>query len=203
MTHPGTDRIYTLRVHYGGDPDDQDAAITAAASWMFDNLDPYGYHPLLVAVTDAKGHCLAHHSTDPAPDPPAGATLDSAATGHTAPKPVWDQPGASDVTTSDRAAIDQLYQTIRREIEDKDGGWNGADVVDALTQWFSTLGYPVDGPVPEPLPDPEPRRCHVPAGPDGPLLGSTGRPETVRVRDAQVRVFNRDRGPDSDDASDM
>lgn len=34
-------------------------------------------------------------------------------------------------------------------------------------------------------------------------VGSTARPETVRVRDAEVRVYNQDNGTGSDEASDM
>jgi hypothetical protein len=34
-------------------------------------------------------------------------------------------------------------------------------------------------------------------------LGSTAHPETVRAKDAEIRIYNQDSGTDSDDASDM
>jgi hypothetical protein len=51
-----------------------------------------------------------------------------------------------DLTTEEGQAIDELYHQVRGCIEDGDGGWNGVDVVDALSQLFVKFGYVVGGP---------------------------------------------------------
>jgi hypothetical protein len=48
-----------------------------------------------------------------------------------------------DTTTPEGEAIAALYNDIKEHIEDDEGGWNGADVVDALTDWFTNLGIDV------------------------------------------------------------
>ena len=44
--------------------------------------------------------------------------------------------------------IGRLLDSIRTEIEEPDGSWNGGDVVDLLCQWFTALGYAIGGPRP-------------------------------------------------------
>lgn len=48
-----------------------------------------------------------------------------------------------DTTTPEGQAIVALYNDIRTNIQDDEGGWNGADTVDALTDWFTDLGIDV------------------------------------------------------------
>jgi hypothetical protein len=48
-----------------------------------------------------------------------------------------------DTTTPEGESIAELYNTIKEDIEDDEGGWNGADVVDALCGWFIALGVDV------------------------------------------------------------
>ena len=45
-----------------------------------------------------------------------------------------------DQTTAEGAAIVRLFNEIKTEIEDGDGGWNGGDVVTELDEWFVGLG---------------------------------------------------------------
>jgi hypothetical protein len=45
-------------------------------------------------------------------------------------------------------AVRDLYRTIREDIEESDGSWNGGDVVEALCGWFTRHGFDVDGPNP-------------------------------------------------------
>ena len=54
---------------------------------------------------------------------------------------------ASDKTRAAKA-VQTLYQSIRRDIESDGDGWNGADVVELLCQWFQLHGFDVDGPNP-------------------------------------------------------
>ncbi|MEV7177861.1 hypothetical protein [Kitasatospora sp. NPDC093679] len=49
-----------------------------------------------------------------------------------------------DPSTPEGAEIVDLFNGIKEHIEDDSGGWNGGDVVDALTQWFADLGIDVD-----------------------------------------------------------
>jgi hypothetical protein len=53
MTHPGLERIYTLRARFGGNPDELDP-VADAATWLFQRVDPSGRHPLEVTVTDTE-----------------------------------------------------------------------------------------------------------------------------------------------------
>jgi hypothetical protein len=46
-------------------------------------------------------------------------------------------------TSPEGAAIVALYNDIRANIQDDEGGWNGADTVDALCGWFTRLGVDV------------------------------------------------------------
>lgn len=65
MTHRALERAYTLRVRFGGNPDELDAVVAGAATWLFQRVDPSGRHPLEVTVTDTvHGEPLArlHHS---------------------------------------------------------------------------------------------------------------------------------------------
>lgn len=45
-------------------------------------------------------------------------------------------------------AVQRLYRSIREDIEDSGGGWNGGDVVELMCEWFKTHGFDVDGPNP-------------------------------------------------------
>ncbi len=40
-----------------------------------------------------------------------------------------------------------LFATMKA-LEEPDGSWSGAEVVDALTEWFAELGFDVSGVVP-------------------------------------------------------
>lgn len=51
-----------------------------------------------------------------------------------------------DPRTREGGAIHELFTTIKDEIEEGDGSWNGGDVVELLTRWFTELGYDVDAP---------------------------------------------------------
>ncbi|MEU1371983.1 hypothetical protein ABZ454_38730 [Streptomyces sp. NPDC005803] len=48
-----------------------------------------------------------------------------------------------DPSTAEGARIVALYNKIKAEIEDDEGGWDGADIVDALCEWFTGLGVDV------------------------------------------------------------
>ncbi|MFE0356460.1 hypothetical protein ACFW2K_22850 [Streptomyces nigra] len=48
-----------------------------------------------------------------------------------------------DPTSPEGAEIVALYNNIRENIQDEEGGWNGADTVDALCTWFDRLGVDV------------------------------------------------------------
>ncbi len=48
-----------------------------------------------------------------------------------------------------------LYRRIREDIEDAGGGWNGGDLVQAMTLFFTARGLAVDGAITE-LPGPGP-----------------------------------------------
>lgn len=48
--------------------------------------------------------------------------------------------------TTAATAIRGLFAQIKNEVETPDGGWNGGDVVDVLTEWFTALGFDVDAP---------------------------------------------------------
>lgn len=54
-----------------------------------------------------------------------------------------------DPTTREGAAIVALFNGIKRDIEETDGGWNGGDVVQYLTEmWLPDLGIdPEAGPI--------------------------------------------------------
>jgi hypothetical protein len=41
-------------------------------------------------------------------------------------------------------AIHELFWTIKNEVEEPDGSWPGADVVDVLSAWFTKHGFDVD-----------------------------------------------------------
>jgi hypothetical protein len=49
-----------------------------------------------------------------------------------------------DTGTDAGRAIVALFDEIKFNVEDSDGGWNGGDVVDTLTRWFTALGIDVD-----------------------------------------------------------
>lgn len=49
-----------------------------------------------------------------------------------------------DQATPEGAAIADLFSRIK-DIEEGTGDWNGGDVVDVLSQWFSELDLDVDG----------------------------------------------------------
>lgn len=55
---------------------------------------------------------------------------------------------ASDREEKSAANVRRLYRTIRQDVEDSDGGWNGADVVEVLCEWFKRHGFNVEGPNP-------------------------------------------------------
>jgi len=40
---------------------------------------------------------------------------------------------------------DDLFARIK-QVEQPDGGWPGADVVDVLCEWFTSLGYDINAP---------------------------------------------------------
>ena len=48
-----------------------------------------------------------------------------------------------DPATPEGAAIVELFNGIKDNIEDSEGGWNGADTVGALCDWFIALGVDV------------------------------------------------------------
>jgi hypothetical protein len=48
-----------------------------------------------------------------------------------------------DTTSPEGAEIVDLFNGIKTNIEDDEGGWNGADIVDALCEWFTDLGIDV------------------------------------------------------------
>lgn len=50
-----------------------------------------------------------------------------------------------DPATDAGKAIVDLFNGIKTNIEDSGGGCNGGDVVDALTDWFTALGFDVEG----------------------------------------------------------
>ena len=54
-----------------------------------------------------------------------------------------------DITQDDSPAgmsVHDLYRTIREDIEDPDGGWNGGDVVETLCEWFTRHGFDPESP---------------------------------------------------------
>lgn len=56
-----------------------------------------------------------------------------------------------DVTKEQNATAAQVrlpYRSIREQIEDVDGGWNGGDVVELPCNWFTSHGFDVNGPNP-------------------------------------------------------
>jgi hypothetical protein len=66
MTHPGQERIYTLRVRFGGNCDELDAVVAGAATWLFQRVDSSGRHPLEVTLTDTEhGEPLARLTHSP------------------------------------------------------------------------------------------------------------------------------------------
>jgi hypothetical protein len=54
---------------------------------------------------------------------------------------------AIDLKSPEGERIVALFNSIKRHIEDTDGGWNGGDVTQALTEWFSAMGIDPEGPI--------------------------------------------------------
>ena len=51
-----------------------------------------------------------------------------------------------DTTSLEGRRITDLFNGIKNDIEVGDGGWNGGDVVAALTDWFDNMGLDPNGP---------------------------------------------------------
>ncbi|MER6406210.1 hypothetical protein ABT269_22380 [Streptomyces viridosporus] len=52
-----------------------------------------------------------------------------------------------DPSSPEGREISALFRDIKRNIEDDGGGWNGADIVDALNAFFARLGIDTEGSV--------------------------------------------------------
>lgn len=69
-----------------------------------------------------------------------------------------------DQCTREGAAIADLFNRIK-DIEESTGDWNGGEVIDVLSQWFSELHIDVDGSADQ-MRYPQPgMNLHPPAGP--------------------------------------
>jgi hypothetical protein len=82
-------------------------------------------------------------------------------------------------------AIHELFTRIKTDVERGDD-WPGGDTVQVLSQWFTDLGYDIDAPV-----DQQPKTAPYPR---------TGQPEMLKVRDAEIHIYDPE--PGTDDVSD-
>jgi hypothetical protein len=57
--------------------------------------------------------------------------------------------GTVDFSNPAGQAILGLFRQIKEQVEEPDGDWPGADVVDTLTAWFTSLGLDPDKPAGE------------------------------------------------------
>jgi hypothetical protein len=51
-----------------------------------------------------------------------------------------------DLTSAAGRAILELFTTIKQRVEQDDGNWPGAEVVDVLSEWLRGIGFDPDGP---------------------------------------------------------
>lgn len=51
-----------------------------------------------------------------------------------------------DPRTREGRAIHKLFAAVKNDVEEPNGRWNGAAVVELLDQWFTDLGYDVAAP---------------------------------------------------------
>jgi hypothetical protein len=63
-----------------------------------------------------------------------------------------------DLTGAAGQAILELFTTIKQRVEQEDGNWPGAEVVDVLSEWLRGIGIDPDAPA-QALPPPAPPAC--------------------------------------------